>query len=64
MLNAANEVAVEAFLANKIKFMLIPRIIESVMTKISCEAALSLAIIRRADGSARELAKELILREL
>ena len=60
LLNAANEVAVEAFLTNKIEFVLIPEIIESVMAKISCETALSLAIIRRADDSARALAKELI----
>ena len=64
LLNAANEVAVEAFLANKIKFMSIPEIIESVMAKISCETASSLAIIRRADNSARALAKELILKGL
>ena len=64
LLNAANEVAVEAFLTNKIEFVLIPEIIESVMAKISCETALSLAIIRRADDSARALAKELILKGL
>ena len=64
VLNAANEVAVEAFLTNKIEFVLIPEIIESVMAKISCETALSLAIIRRADNSARALAKELILKGL
>ena len=64
MLNAANEVAVEAFLTKKIEFVLIPEIIESVMAKISCETALSLAIIRRADKSARALAKELILKGL
>jgi len=35
VLNAANEIAVEAFLNNKIKFYDIPRIIEQAMSKIS-----------------------------
>ena len=63
-LNAANEVAVDAFLAGKIKFTQIPMIIESVMGKMPCEAASSLAIIRSADKQARYLAKELIFKEI
>lgn len=63
-LNAANEVAVDAFLDGKIKFTQIPMIIESVMIKMPCEAASSLAIIRDADEQARHLAKELIFKQI
>ena len=44
-LNAANEEAVAAFLEGVLRFTQIPLIIETVMSKIPCEAALSLAII-------------------
>ena len=63
VLNAANEVAVAAFLGKKIGFSRIPLIIEAVMTKIPCEAASTLAIIRDTDEIARNLAKELILKD-
>ncbi|MDG2420215.1 MAG: 1-deoxy-D-xylulose-5-phosphate reductoisomerase [Gammaproteobacteria bacterium] len=63
-LNAANEVAVEAFLSGKIEFMQIPAIIESVLSEIPCEAASSLAIIQHVDMMARKLSNELILKEL
>ena len=35
VLNAANEVAVEAFLNNKIKFVSIPKIVEKTLNKTS-----------------------------
>ena len=63
VLNAANEVAVAAFLEKKIGFSRIPLIIEAVMTKIPCEAASTLAIIRDTGEIARNLAKELILKD-
>ena len=63
-LNAANEVAVEAFLSGKIEFMQIPAIIESVLSEMPCEAASSLAIIQHVDMMARKLSNELILKEL
>ena len=63
-LNAANEVAVEAFLSGKIEFMQIPAIIESVLSEMPCEAASSLAIIQHVDTMARKLSNELILKEL
>lgn len=63
MLNAANEVAVEAFLQNKINFNQIPLIIEGVLSKTPCESPQSLAIIREVDKQARILAKELILKD-
>ena len=63
VLNAANEVAVEAFLEGKIGFLEIPAIIESVRSQIPCEPAPSLAIIRDLDRQARRLSKELILKD-
>lgn len=63
VLNAANEVAVEAFLQEEIAFTEIPLIIEAVRTKIPCEAAPSLAIIQDLDSQARKLSKELIFKD-
>ena len=63
VLNAANEVAVAAFLAKEIPFTSIPLIIKEVGAKIPCEATPSLAIIRSVDAQARELANELILKD-
>jgi len=60
ILNAANEVAVLSFLDNRLPFSQIYRINEAVMSKIPCEAAGSLDIIRNADKEARILANELI----
>ena len=45
LLNAANEIAVEAFLRGEISFVKIPQIIEEVMMKIPCESPASIAII-------------------
>ncbi len=64
VLNAANEVAVEAFLAGEIGFTEIPLIIEAVRSKIPCEATPSLAIIQDLDREARRLSNELISKEL
>lgn len=63
ILNAANEEAVAAFLAGQIRFSDIALIIEQVLSKTPCEPALSLAIIREVDKLARNLAKELILKD-
>ena len=63
VLNAANEVAVEAFLSGEIGFTEISSIIEAVRSKIPCEATPSLAIIQDLDRQARTLSKELILKE-
>jgi 1-deoxy-D-xylulose-5-phosphate reductoisomerase len=62
-LNAANEEAVAAFLEGALRFTQIPLIIEAVMSKIPCEAALSLAIIQDIDRRARSLSKELISKD-
>lgn len=63
VLNAANEVAVAAFLGRNITFLQIADIIETVLSKIPCEAAASLAIIREFDRLARSLSNELILKD-
>lgn len=60
VLNAANEIAVAAFLSNRLGFQQIPAIIEAVLSKNPCEPAVSLDIIRGADSAARIAAKELI----
>ena len=62
LLNAANEIAVSAFLGNKLSFLDISRVIDGVLDKIPCESASSLAIIREADLKARNLANNLILK--
>jgi 1-deoxy-D-xylulose-5-phosphate reductoisomerase len=63
VLNAANEVAVEAFLGGEIGFAGIALIIEEVRSQIPCEPAPSLAIIQDLDRQARTLSKELILKD-
>lgn len=63
VLNAANEVAVSAFLENKLAFNRIPLIIAAVLSKMPCEDAASLAIIQDCDSRARMLANKLIIKE-
>ena len=56
VLNAANEIAVQAFLDNKIKLSDIPRIIESVMNEHETKPSSSLEAILEADDFARKRA--------
>lgn len=63
ILNAANEIAVAAFLDGKLQFPQIPQLIASVMAKIPCESTPSLAIIREIDRHARILSNDLITKE-
>jgi 1-deoxy-D-xylulose-5-phosphate reductoisomerase len=60
ILNAANEIAVEAFLSNQIKFTDIPVIIEQTMDTIPVAAADTLEIILENDRQARTCANKLI----
>ena len=60
VLNAANEIAVAAFLSNRLEFQQIPAMIEAVLSKTPCEPAASLDIIRGADSAARIAANKLI----
>ncbi|MDD5130212.1 MAG: 1-deoxy-D-xylulose-5-phosphate reductoisomerase [Candidatus Omnitrophica bacterium] len=59
VLNAANEASVENFLAQKIKFLSIPKIVEKVMQRHSRIARPSLGQIMSADSWAREEVKRL-----
>lgn len=61
-LNAANEVAVKAFLDGQLPFLEIAEVIAEVVAKTSCEAPASLAIIQDCDQQARKLAKDLIIK--
>jgi 1-deoxy-D-xylulose-5-phosphate reductoisomerase len=58
VLNAANEIAVDAFLKQKIGFMDIPRMIESVLTTADIEPIDSLEQVVAADMAARAAAVE------
>lgn len=60
VLNAANELAVDAFLHEKVGFLDIPRIIGSVVEKHSSRAASSLEQILSADAWARQKAHDVI----
>jgi len=55
-LNAANEIAVKAFLEGKIRLSDIPKIIESVMNEHESQAVSNLEIILETDASARKQA--------
>jgi len=59
VLNAANEVAVQAFLDGKLGFTAIARVIERTMNAHQPEDVSSLAVVRRADTWGREYAREM-----
>jgi 1-deoxy-D-xylulose-5-phosphate reductoisomerase len=59
VLNAANEVAVEAFLDGKLGFAAIPLVIERTMNAHQVERVSSLDVVRRLDGWARDHAREM-----
>lgn len=60
LLNAANEVAVAAFLERRITFLDIPRLIEDVMGKVTRAEVHSLQDVLEADAMARAVAEEWI----
>lgn len=62
ILNAANEVAVEAFLKGESGFTAIPAIIEQTLAQMTCRKAESVDMIRQVDEQARTLARRLIQR--
>jgi 1-deoxy-D-xylulose-5-phosphate reductoisomerase len=61
-LNAADEVAVEAFLGGRLRFQRIPRVIEQVMTKTSRARFGSLEDVLECDRDARRRAQEQVAR--
>lgn len=60
VLNAANEVAVAAFLNRQIPFLAIPRLIEKVLENLSVTPVNVLEDVFAADAAAREVANDLI----
>jgi 1-deoxy-D-xylulose-5-phosphate reductoisomerase len=59
-LNAANEVAVEAFLAGRLPFLGIPHVIEGTLARADLRAPRSLDEVLVADGAARRQAAALV----
>lgn len=64
VLNAANEVAVEAFLAERIGFIEISQIIESVLSSSSVQAVESIAQLVAVDAEARANARQHLLQHV
>jgi len=60
LLNAANEVAVQAFLESRLNFTAIPVVIEGVLNRVASEPVRSLKTILDADSAARRAAAEAI----
>jgi 1-deoxy-D-xylulose-5-phosphate reductoisomerase len=61
VLNAADEIAVEAFLNNRLQFSAIPRLIEEVMRQMSSYGAISsMDDVLEGDGEARRRAAEVV----
>ena len=59
VLNAANEIAVAAFLAERLGFLEIARVVEEALSKIAATPVADLADIAAADTEARATAREL-----
>ena len=62
MLNAANEVAVSAFLQGQIGFLSIPALVEDTLAALACQPADSLDTLIAADADARRHATQAISR--
>jgi 1-deoxy-D-xylulose-5-phosphate reductoisomerase len=58
--NAANEVAVAAFLQGAIRFTDIPRLIEHTLERVSVVEPVSLDVVESADAEARHVAEEFL----
>ncbi|OIQ90919.1 1-deoxy-D-xylulose 5-phosphate reductoisomerase [mine drainage metagenome] len=63
LLNAANEVAVQAFLAGRIPFLRIARTVEAVLDSLPAKAVTALEDVLAVDGDARRLAEQFIARD-
>ena len=61
-LNAANEVAVAAFLDGRLPFLGIPELIEATMSALPVEPADDLDVLLNCDGQARRKAEQLLTR--
>jgi len=60
VLNAANEIAVEAFLNRRIAYVAIPGVIETTLAHVGVQDASALDVILAADRQAREYATRLV----
>jgi 1-deoxy-D-xylulose-5-phosphate reductoisomerase len=60
VLNAANEIAVHAFLEGRLRFLEIPTVIEQALAQLGSEPVLSFESLYDADRQARELAGETV----
>jgi 1-deoxy-D-xylulose-5-phosphate reductoisomerase len=60
VLNAANEIAVHAFLGGRLPFMGIPAVIEQTLERVPPAAVHSFDSLYRADGDARAVAADLV----
>jgi 1-deoxy-D-xylulose-5-phosphate reductoisomerase len=58
VMNAANEIAVGAFLDHKLGFMAIPRVIQKAMQAHVSEPVSTLQVVRRTDAWARDYARD------
>lgn len=61
ILNAANEIAVDAFLNERLPFLGIPQVIETTLERVSHHSAENLDIIHSDDEMAREMARQLVM---
>ncbi len=64
ILNAANEVAVHAFLDGRLRFLGIPEVIEQTLERLESEPIRSFESLYEADRRARELAGDAVSRQL
>ena len=60
MLNAANEVAVHAFLAGRLRFVEIPEVIERTLTALGSQPVRAFESLYEADREARSHAGEIV----
>ena len=60
ILNAANEVAVQAFLQQRLRFTDIPRVIEATLSQLTGRVVTQLDLILEEDRCARELATKIV----
>ena len=63
-LNAADEVAVEAFLARRISFGAIPRLVRDVLERMPAQKFQNMEDVMEHDRSSRELAREILPRHV
>lgn len=60
MLNAANEIAVEAFLAGALPFLSIADVVEAVLAELPAQAVVDVETLRERDRTARETARRVL----